>query len=159
MMKHYQKISLRTYKFISIFLCLLGDGLAMFYIWEKFSKFERLKPLIEISLKIYNLTERNFPSNFMKDLHQLVNMTLLFSFVLIALFHSLNYFFFFLEKRPSWIYLKLLAFVGFLGCLSIGIPSIKHIGSIEFIILIQAAFYLWVGMGLLYFEEKRGTTK
>lgn len=158
-MKHYQKISFRTYKLISVFLCLLGDGLAMFWIWEKFSTFERLKPLIEISLKIYNLTERNFPPNFMTELHQLVKMTLLFSFILIALFHGINYVFFFLEKRASWIYIKLLAFVGFLGCLSIGLPSIQHVRSLEFFFLFQGFFYLWVGMGLLHFEEKRGTTK
>ena len=103
-MKHFQKISFKTYKFLSILFCALGDIIVLCYLWQRFSDFERVKPLVLFNLKLYDLSEKDLPQSFFKEVHQVMMNTLSVTCILIVLFHIVIYFFFYKEKKSAWLF-------------------------------------------------------
>ena len=157
-MKHFEKIGLKTYKLLSILFCALGDTIVLSYLWQKFSNFNNIKPLIMLNLKLYNLSEKDLPQSFFKEVHQVMMNTLSITCVLIIIFHVIIYFFFYREKKSAWIYVKILALLGAMGSPLLGLPHIQEPTSLGFFIIFLSFFYLWVFVGFFTLEEKRGTT-
>jgi hypothetical protein len=157
-MKHFQKMGLNTYKTLSILFCALGDILVLCYLWQQFSNFNKVKPLVILNLKLYNLSEKDLPQNFFKEIHQVMINTLSLACVLIIAFHIIIYYFFFKEKKSAWLYIKILALLGVMGSPLLGIPHINQPTSLGFFIFLLSFIYLWVFLGLVSFEKKRGIT-
>ena len=157
-MKHFERVSLKAYKILTILFCALGDIVVLFYLWQKFSDFNKIKPLILINLKLYNLRESDLPPSFFKEIHQVMINTLSVACILIVVFHIIIYFFFYKEKKSAWLYIKILAILGAMGSPLLGLPHIGQPMSLGFSILFLSFFYLWVFLGFSSFEKKRGTT-
>ena len=157
-MKHFEKIGLKTYKLLSILFCALGDTIVLSYLWQKFSNFNNIKPLIMLNLKLYNLSERDLPQSFFKEIHQVMMHTLSITCILIVIFHAVIYFFFYREKKSAWLYVKILTLLGALGSPLLALPHIQQPISLGFSILLLSFLYLWVFVGFFSFEAKRGTT-
>ena len=157
-MKHFQKIGLKTYKLLSILFCALGDIVVLCYLWQRFSDFERIKPLVLLNLKLYDLSEKDLPQSFFKEIHQVMMNTLAVTCILIVLFHIVIYIFFYREKKSAWLYVKILSLLGAMGSPLLGLPHIQQPTSLGFFILLLSFLYLWVFLGFLSLGEKRGTT-
>ncbi|MBG09288.1 MAG: hypothetical protein CME68_11055 [Halobacteriovoraceae bacterium] len=157
-MKHFEKIGLKSYKLLSILFCALGDIIVLTYLWQKFSNFNNIKPLIMLNLKLYNLSERDLPQSFFKEIHQVMMNTLSITCILIVIFHAVIYFFFYREKKSAWLYVKILTLLGALGSPLLALPHIQQPISLGFSILLLSFLYLWVFVGFFSFEAKRGTT-
>ena len=134
-MNHFERVGLKAYKTLTILFCALGDIIVLFYLWQRFSDFNKIKPLILINLKLYNLKESDLPPSFFKEIHQVMMNTLSVACILIVAFHIIIYFFFYKEKKSAWLYIKILAILGAMGSPLLGLPHINQPMSLGFSIL------------------------
>ena len=153
-MKHFQKWVLKLIRLFQFF-CALGDVMVLGYLWQEFSNFNKLKPIVMLNLKLFNLREEDLPGSFFKELHQIMMNTLSLSCILIFTFHVIIYFFFFKEKKSAWLYIKVLALLGTIGSPLLGIPHINQPTSLGFSLFYFPYFFLYLGIFGTYFLRRK----
>ena len=99
-------------------------------------------------------TEGGFviPPNFAREVYELLIQSLIFSLIIFICFHIFIYTSFYLKKKFSYVYLKVMLFLAVPGSLLLGLSETKNSYFI-----IQSLLFLFVLVGILnFFKLKDG---
>ncbi|MCO4793258.1 MAG: hypothetical protein KC493_06090 [Bacteriovoracaceae bacterium] len=154
----YSKLSYESFKLISIIFMLLGDLVVCRWIWVKFVHSPNLKHMINFQVKMLrkspSFRDIDLPPNYHLEIIALLQKSLVVMFILVVGFHLLNYLALWFDKVVAFYYLRFMAWTAGVGCFILGLTSFD-LGMLAGGLIIVGLFYLFVGIGFIYFPVKK----
>jgi hypothetical protein len=155
MKKIFASITRKQFVWIASGLCFAGDVFALSWIYLQFGNKTKLDQLFKMAFSLYDLPPEMMDSAL---IDQAINrfLTLLWiAMAAIIVFHLLNYWSLIKEKTSLIGYLKLYSFTGAIGFLFLGVQFLMMGAPLYALSGLFGLTYLWVGLGLVYFFDKK----
>ena len=162
-MRHlYSKFTTKSFRYISAVFFLIGDiGFASYlYLSTKSQLKELMKnPLFE-ELFQKSMQEQGIelPAGISNEIFQIFTQSMLLFIVLVIFFHVILYIFYLNEKRFSYLYLRLVSFIGMILAFYLIIIKLTSEPTISVLFFALTTLYLFNFAGFFFYpvlEKKR----
>lgn len=149
----YDKLGEKSYRYLAVSLCFLGDLELSKYIFDKFTDPQRFEVNFQNAMLVLNQVYKqqgmdlNLPPDFKSQVMQMITTMLIFTLGIYIVFHLINYIFFVFKKRFAHLYVRFLSWTATFLAPIMGIAVMKDFPIYGTLFIFQGAFFLFTALG------------